>query len=193
MKLSKTALVLVLTGAVLAIVIAGKLMQVVPAILQPVLVLIILLAVALLFIVPIIALVLVTQKEKAEAAVLQARFCDGFKYSHLYQGSGIAINPETQRLRLRKTDGKNEIILDYPLDQLRDFEKVVLSGGELVGGGGGLAAGVAISKHNARKRRENEAGTGIFVNVKDIENPRWRIAFGRESDIDRWMEILRQS
>ena len=45
---------------------------------------------------------------------------------------------------------------------------------------------------NARAAKQASANTGLFVLVKDVENPRWRIAMKDEGTQARWMEILRQ-
>jgi hypothetical protein len=36
------------------------------------------------------------------------------------------------------------------------------------------------------------ARSGFFVEVRDIDHPRWRIAMKDEAQQARWMEILRQ-
>jgi len=58
--------------------------------------------------------------------------------------------------------------------------------------GVGLAAGTAALGANVRAERAAAANTGLFVTVKDVENPKWRIEMRDDGIQARWMEILTQ-
>lgn len=129
-------------------------------------------------------------------------FGEGFKFSHLGGQTGIAIDPERKILRLRKDAySKRELIKDYPFSEVREFERVSMRGGQAVGGYMGVGmqgataatlGNIGLAAQNRRIARENQMASGIFITVKDIDHPKWRVAFGPEKDMDRWMEILRQ-
>ena len=91
---------------------------------------------------------------------------------------------------------------EYSFDQVRGVNSNIQKGGQIVGGayGSGFqgalnagAAGAQIAGANYRIAKENKLATGIFVTVKDIDHPRWRLAFANEHDIHRWMEIFEQA
>lgn len=158
--------------------------------------------------IPVIALVMAmyswSRKQHAAAVKVADDFGGQFKYSHMAGPSGIAIDPERQILRLRSgADTKKPLTKDYPFSDVRDFEKVILSGGQFRGqhsagpnmqsAVGASMANLGVAAQNARLNRENQKASGIFITVKDIDNPKWRVAFADEKGMDRWMEILRQS
>lgn len=77
-----------------------------------------------------------------------------------------------------------------PFADVREWETRKERAGQFVGVGvrGSLAAVGA----SAQAEREAKANSGLFVTVKDIESPKWRIAMKDEVIQARWMEILRQ-
>lgn len=110
----------------------------------------------------------------------------GAGWDHAEDGAGIAINRATKSVGLL-ADGQFRV---YPYGQIRSWEARSERAGGVVGVG--VAAGVAAAGANARLAREAEANTGLFVQVRDVESPSWRIAMSREEARARWMEILRQ-
>lgn len=148
-----------------------------------------------------IALLLVRRSQKQNDS--DKAFGEGFKYSHIGGQTGIAIDPARKILRLRKdAHSKYEVIKDYAFADIREFEKVCVRGGQVVGGymgasvQGATAAtlgNIGLAAQNRRIARDNQLASGIFITAKDVENPKWRVAFGPEKDMDRWMEILRQA
>lgn len=150
------------------------------------------------------ALINLTNRQTAERKQVADDFARGFKYSHMAAGTGIAIDTARQLLRLRSTPkSEKPVVKDYSFSDVREFERIVLTGGTVVAGQGiahnaqgalnAVGANVQVAKHNARIKKENESNSGIFITVKDIDNPRWRVAFPDKSELDRWMEILRQA
>lgn len=105
---------------------------------------------------------------------------------HSEDGTGIAINRGAKTLTLMV----NGFYKTYPFSDLREWETKKERAGEVVGVG--LNAGVAAMGANARAAKHASANTGLFVFVKDVDNPRWRIAMKDEGIQARWMEILRQ-
>lgn len=102
-------------------------------------------------------------------------------YSHIYNDTAIAINRESSTIFLaNKHDRKT-----YSFDDVREWRYNLAT--MRPGGGVGEAIGELI-------RIKNESG--LFVAVKDIDFPEWRIEFKQDSKIEgelkRWMEIMRQ-
>lgn len=108
-------------------------------------------------------------------------------YSHSSGKTAIAIDVEKKVIRLK--DGKAS--KQYPFSDVRQWRTNISSGGEM------LATGIALGSYaignNIRVARENRRQTGLFVSVRDIETPEWRIEMPNEKDQKRWMEILRQT
>ena len=144
-----------------------------------------------------------SEKRDRHTKELASEFGGGFKYSHLEGPTGIAIDPDRKILRLRSNgDTGRPATKDYPFSAIRDFEKLVFSGGQIVGqhsagpnmqsAVGASLANIGVAAQNARIKRDNQKRSGIFIAVKDIEHPKWQVAFSDEKGMDRWMEILRQ-
>jgi hypothetical protein len=89
----------------------------------------------------------------------------------------------------------------YAFSDVREWSTNIASGGKSRGatniGNVGAAVGESI-----RIKKENKRRTGLFINVKDVDNPKWKISFkynGEKSNdeleqqLARWMEILNQS
>ncbi len=108
-------------------------------------------------------------------------------FSHVYAGTAIALNKSNQTLFL----AQGEVHRGYPFSDVRKWSYEVLSGGGVVGNGG--LRQVAI---NRQVNEANREGSGLFVEVRDIDHPKWHIKFEHDSKIEtellRWMEILRQ-
>lgn len=64
--------------------------------------------------------------------------------------------------------------------------------GDLRGVGEGIGAAIAEPIANAALKREAQNKSGLFVQVKDIDHPVWRITMYNTHDQDRWHEILSQ-
>lgn len=116
-----------------------------------------------------------------EAGVEVGAGCD-----HSEDGTGIAINKQAKTLTLQIKDKWKT----YPFTAIREWETRNERAGQIVATG--LAGGVAALGANERMAREAKQNTGLFVTVKDVDNPKWRIAMKDEQMQARWMEILRQ-
>lgn len=79
----------------------------------------------------------------------------------------------------------------YSFSDIRSWRTNIATGGTFVG-----QQSVATAAHNYMTQRKNEEESGLFVEVRDIDCPEWRIGFKadkhRELTLKRWMEILRQ-
>ncbi|MBN8921880.1 MAG: hypothetical protein BGP10_14545 [Rhodanobacter sp. 68-29] len=107
----------------------------------------------------------------------------GAAHSFVSKNTGIGIYPDKRTLLLKQGARKKE----YSFADVREWEVNLQTGGHLIGNVG--MAGVA---HNVRTIRENRNASGLFVKVRDIETPVWRINMLLKDDQQRWMEILRQ-
>ena len=107
---------------------------------------------------------------------------DGSKYSFIGEQTGIAVSPELKLIKLKERNN----IKEYPFSDVRDWKVNLLSGGNAIG------SGVAVASHNFANGRKNRLGGGLFVTVRDIDNPEWRIAILNRKEQNRWMEILTQ-
>ncbi len=58
--------------------------------------------------------------------------------------------------------------------------------------GGNLASATAALGANLAAERDAKARTGLFVEVRDVDRPRWRVAMRNEAMQARWREILDQ-
>lgn len=120
---------------------------------------------------------------RAQTANESAAVADGYKYCFNSEGSAIAACPERRLLRL--TDGKKQ--KEYPFADVRSWDSNLATGGHFISGG------MAAVGHNIRISGENKRNSGLFVHVRDIDNPVWRINMLAAQDQQRWMEILRQT
>ena len=110
-------------------------------------------------------------------------FSKGYKYSFSNSGTGIAISPERKIVKLKLKNNVKE----YPFSDVRKWETNISSGGHIMGGG------TQVLGHNIRTNRKNKVESGLFIKVKDIDNPEWRIAMMNKKEQNRWMEILQQT
>lgn len=109
------------------------------------------------------------------------------KYKYHYKQSGIGVDTDSRQLHLF-SQGLDKI---YSFSDVREWKINFSSGGGLVGGGlPSIGANIANDKQNKKE-------TGLFILVRDIENPVWRIEFdynnNTDKELNKWMEILRQS
>ncbi len=108
------------------------------------------------------------------------------RFKHFHAKTGIAVDTEKREIHLK--NGANYKV--YRFDEIRSWEANTQSGGMIYGGGvNALAANLA----NQRSNKEN---TGLFIKVKDIDYPQWKIDFPQakaRQELTRWMEILQQT
>lgn len=124
-------------------------------------------------------------KEQPAAKGLPA-YVNDLRFKHFYAKTGIAVDTEKREVHLK--DAAHYKV--YRFDEIRSWEANTQSGGLIYGGGlNVLAANLA----NQRANREN---TGLFIKVKDIDYPQWKIEFPQsqaKGELTRWMEILQQT
>lgn len=106
----------------------------------------------------------------------------GAAHSFANKGTGIGIYPDKRTLLLMQDKKQKE----YSFADIRRWEINLQTGGNVVG------QGVAVAAANFHAARENTKASGLFVEVRDIDHPVWRINMLKKSDQQRWMEILRQ-
>ena len=112
----------------------------------------------------------------------------GTGMDHAEDGTGIAINRPAKTLTLLV----NGFQKSYSFAEVREWETSNERPGQIVGSGIGVGASAAVLGASIRAEREAKKNSGLFVTVKDIENPKWRIAMKDVIIQARWMEILRQ-
>lgn len=126
--------------------------------------------------------------DSAHAAMLaSAGVAPGAGFEHALEDTAIAINTQARTLSLRigvkwKT---------YPFTDIRDWRVSKHTAGQVVAGN--VTGAMAALGSNIRASRDADAATGLFVTVRDIDNPQWRIAMYDVATQARWMEILQQS
>lgn len=114
----------------------------------------------------------------------------GFNYHHLHGKTGIAVDSAKQELHLA-AGGAYKV---YPFSKIRSWETNIASGG-MVTYAPNFTSGIAATAGNLRQQRENRENTGLFLEVKDVDHPKWHIEFPPKDikrQLERWMEILRQ-
>lgn len=127
-------------------------------------------------------------KQARFAALREAVGVDGnAKYEHMEHGTLIILNPGARRLGV-SVGGKSKV---YSYDDLRswDVRKVSRGGGAV---GYGVTGTVAAGSQNIAASMEADCQTGLFLTVRDIDHPEWRISMYGADDRARWAEILRQ-
>lgn len=98
--------------------------------------------------------------------------------------TGIALNAATQKIAL--AHGNLRKVYDF--EEIRAWETNHETPGTVIGTGSAAltATSVNIREANLAARR-----SGLFITVRDIDHPKWRIALPQKEHA-RWMEIMRQ-
>lgn len=126
----------------------------------------------------------------SETSSAAKAFGAGAQYAYVGDDTGIAVDTQRRILRLKRGHRTK----DYAFDQVRDWRTNLSSGGEVFAAGNiGMAGAAQVAGQNARAERENRKASGLFVHVRDIDMPEWRIDMPNEQNQRRWMEILRQA
>ncbi|MES2316210.1 MAG: DUF4755 domain-containing protein [Pseudomonadota bacterium] len=127
------------------------------------------------------------RREKLHAAMLSALgIAPGQGLDHSENGTGIALDPKAKILALLGRGGYQV----YAYDKIREWASNEERASGVVGAG--LIGAVGAAGNNIRAAREAEANTGLFVTVKDLDNPQWRVAMKDRTMRARWMELLQQ-
>jgi hypothetical protein len=127
-------------------------------------------------------------REKQRGALLAALgVFPGSGWEHAEDGTAIALNPDKREVGVQV--GPSFQV--YPYEKVRHWEAREERPGVVVPKFG-IANGVAAAGAQARLAREAAANTGLFIEVKDVEAPSWRIVMKDQSTRSRWIELLRQ-
>ena len=128
------------------------------------------------------------KREKLHREMLDAvGVPQGTGFDHAEEGTGIALNRSKREVGVL-ADGTWKI---YPYEEIRSWTIQSQQAGRVVGGVG-VANNVAAAGANARMAREAAANTGLFLTVKDLQAPQWRVAMKEPMVRARWMELLQQ-
>lgn len=106
-------------------------------------------------------------------------------YSLFGFGSGVAISRVRRTLYLNHGSRRAK----YSFDDVREWSIKELTGGKAVGAG--FYGGMAALGHNKREAQQAAMASGLFVSVRDIENPEWQVQMPQKLQ-QTWFEILNQ-
>lgn len=123
----------------------------------------------------------------SETSAAAKAFGQGAQYAYVADNTGIAVDPARKTVRLKN----GSTIQAYPFSAVREWRTNLSSGGAIIGATG--TAGFAAAGANLSNERANRKNSGLFVSVRDIDHPEWRIDMPNENNQKRWMEIMRQS
>ena len=85
-----------------------------------------------------------------------------FKWA--YDNTGLALDTATRTIHLKN----KETAKSYSFDDVREWKYNVQTGGEIINGSVGTNYGIHL---------KNKAQSGLFIMMRDIEYPQWRISF----------------
>lgn len=118
----------------------------------------------------------------SKSADFASAFADGFCHAWGDGKGGIGISQDRKRVALCEKG----ILKIYDRDQVRSHHCTVVTPGVVVGGG------MQGSAHNIGAAIAAGKETGLFVRVKDIDAPVWRIPIKDDRTQVVWDEILLQ-
>jgi len=102
-------------------------------------------------------------------------------------GSGIAVQLKEQLLSLKEDEKQRT----YPFSQVRSWRSTLATPGR-VEARTVAELGAAAAKNSGMMTRAR-MDTGIFISVKDIDNPVWHVRLRDQATLNRWHEILNQA
>ena len=105
------------------------------------------------------------------------------RFTHFHDASGIAVDAKNRRLILAD---KNRM-RTYSFDDVREHKCAWQTGGH------SNKSGIGNLIRDAKNELDNREASGVFVWVKDIDHPEWRIGFRSKKKAQRWHEILQQA
>ena len=112
----------------------------------------------------------------------------GVDYEHWQPNSGIAINRRAKTLSLCETG----VWKTYAFADVRNWETISATAGRVPAYTGSLVGQTAALSDVVGANRRAAAESGLFVEVRDVERPRWHVMMADRNLQARWMEILRQ-
>ncbi|HZR03045.1 MAG TPA: DUF4755 domain-containing protein [Burkholderiales bacterium] len=137
-----------------------------------------------------IAMALSYAKAKGSSRQFEAKqLAAGYKYAIMANdGSAIAISPQHKLLLLRNARFQEK---QYPFESVRGWNIKFQQSGRVHGAGSLAAIGVANATNRTNRLMDAQAN-GLYIEVKDIDLPVWRVAIQMEAQQQRWHEILTQ-
>lgn len=109
-------------------------------------------------------------------------------YQHWQPNSGIAINRKTKMVGLCQTG----VWIVYHYSSVRSWERVSATAGRTPAYTGSLVGQAAALSDAVGAARRAAGESGLFVEVADVDHPRWHIMMSDPNVQAKWMEILRQ-
>lgn len=118
-------------------------------------------------------------------------------YKHVYKQSVIAIDRQSRKIYLKNSTGKKT----YDFSEIRSWRYNISMDKPERAHSRGLAYAIFEVGSLISTSRNNSSKTGLYISVKDIENPEWRIEFPyskkmkdnkTKKELNKWMEILNQ-
>lgn len=109
-------------------------------------------------------------------------------FQHFADKTGIAVDPAQRTLHLMA----GGVYKAYSFAEVRTWSTNLHHGGVVYG------SGLNVAVANLANARQNAEASGLFVEVRDIDHPLWKIRFSTkkiqecEMQLARWSEILRQ-
>ena len=143
----------------------------------------------------IFMVVLKNSNESAKTSIgekWKAKFPNA-SYSYAYGHDGIAVDEKNLKVQLMEEGHHKE----YPLSAVRSWRANFASGGEIIAVGGSAINAMGVIAANRKQANANLSATGLFVSVKDVDKPEWRVKFSddeieEKKQQNRWCEILTQ-
>lgn len=108
------------------------------------------------------------------------------KFIHIEKDTVIALNQAQKEILL----GKVGLMKKYPYADIREWTVKEQTAGVVVGMN--FTSTLAAAGANLGAQQSAMANTGLFVRVRDIDNPEWRVSMMQKADRNRWFEILTQ-
>lgn len=126
-------------------------------------------------------------RERLHAAMLSSLgIQEGLGLDHAEDGTGIAVNPKAKTVGLL-ADG---VYQSYDYDKIREWASNEERAYGVVGVG--LQGSIGAAGANIRAAREAAENTGLFVTVKDVGRPLWRVVMKDKAKRAQWVELLQQ-
>ena len=117
----------------------------------------------------------------------------GATYKFAHGDFGIVADESAKVLHLMES-GRTK---SYGFSDVREWTTKLQTGGGVAYGGGGAMNALAVGSTNREQQKNNAQNSGLFVSVRDVDKPVWRISFSKDEAEEkaqqaRWHEILTQ-
>jgi Domain of unknown function (DUF4755) len=133
------------------------------------------------------------KNKQAEEAFLNVPIVAEAEYKHVFSNTAIALNKKQRKVILASGGSMKS----YDFSQIKSWKYEMYDSGPTYGtGADGLSQAIRVT---AEGMKYNNANSGLFIRVKDVEFPEWRIAFNfadtkkpAKQEMLKWMEIFDQ-